>query len=70
MLARLSDAFEALAVAGKDFDAQLVFKLDDGFGHAGLRGVQGLGRLGEVQIAANRLLDKAKLVQIHIEFQL
>ena len=46
MLAGLGDALEALAVAGKDFDAQLLFELDDGLGHAGLRGVQHARGLG------------------------
>ena len=57
-------------MAGKNFDAQFVFKFDDRFGHPRLRGVQGLGRLGEVEVAAHRLLDKAKLVKVHIEYQL
>ena len=30
VLARLGDAFEAFAVAGKDLDAQLFFEFDDG----------------------------------------
>jgi hypothetical protein len=51
MLAGLGHAFEALAVAGEDFDAQFFFQLDDGFGHAGLRGVQRLGGFGQVQVA-------------------
>ena len=39
MLAWLGDALEALAVAGKDVDAQLFFQLNNGFGHTRLRGV-------------------------------
>ena len=70
MLAGLGDALEALAVAGEDLDAQLFFQLDDGLGHARLRGVQGLGGLGQVQVAARGLLDEAKLVQVHIEMWL
>jgi hypothetical protein len=66
VLAGLGHALEALAVAGKDFDAQFFFQLDDGFGHAGLRGVQRFGGLGEVEIAAHGFLNKAKLVQVHI----
>ena len=65
MLARLGDAFEALAVARKNLDAQLIFELDDGLGDAGLRGVQGLGGLGQVQAAARGLLDESELVQVH-----
>ncbi|MCY1240184.1 hypothetical protein D9M72_530190 [compost metagenome] len=34
--ARLGQAADALAVAGKDIHAQLFFQLDDGLGHTGL----------------------------------
>ncbi|MNT14483.1 hypothetical protein D3C72_1494920 [compost metagenome] len=34
--AGLGQAADALAVAGKDINAQLFFQLDDGLGHAGL----------------------------------
>jgi hypothetical protein len=70
MLAGLGDALEALAVAGENFHAQFFFQLDDGLGHAGLRGVQRLGRLGQVQVAPHGFLDKTELMQIHIEFRL
>ena len=70
MLAGLGDAFEALAVARKDLHAQFFFQFDDGLGHAGLRGVQGLGRFGQVQVAPHRFLDKAELMKIHTEFRL
>jgi hypothetical protein len=69
MLAGFGDAFEALAVAGEDFYAQLFFQLDDGFGHPGLGGVQGFGGLGQVQAAPGGFLDKAELVQVHNEYQ-
>jgi hypothetical protein len=49
----------------KDLDTEFLFQFNDGFGHARLRGVQGLGGFREVQIAAGGFLDKAKLVQIH-----
>jgi hypothetical protein len=52
-------------VAREDVDAQFLFQLDDGLGDAGLRGVQGLGGLGEVEVAARRLLDESELVQVH-----
>ena len=64
-LSRLGDALEALAVAREDIDAQLFLKLDDGFGDSGLGGVQGLGRLGEVEIAAGGFLNEAELMQVH-----
>ena len=65
LLAGLGDAFEAFAVAGEDVDAQLMFQLQNGFGDAGLRGVQGFGRFGQIEVAAHRLLDKFELVQVH-----
>jgi hypothetical protein len=70
MLAGFGDALEALAVARKDVDAQLFFQLDDGLGDPWLRGVQCLGGLGEVQVAARGLLDEAELVQVHIQMRL
>ena len=70
MLARLGDAFEALAVARKNLDAQFFFQLDDGFGDAGLGGVQGFGRFRQVEVASNGFLNKTELVQVHIKFQL
>jgi hypothetical protein len=65
MLAGLGDALEALAVAREDVHAQLFLQLDDGLGDAGLRGVQRLGGLGEVEVAAGGLLNEAELVQVH-----
>ena len=65
MQAWLGDAFEALAVARKDVDAQLFFELDDGFGDPGLRGVQGFGGFRQVEVAPSRFLNKSKLVQVH-----
>jgi hypothetical protein len=55
---------EPLAVACKDVNAQLFFQFDDGLGDARLRGEQRLGRFGEVEIAANRFLDKAELMKV------
>ena len=65
MLAGLGHALEPLAVAREDFHAQFLFQLNDGLGDARLGSVQGLGRFGQVEIAAHRLLDKAKLVKVH-----
>jgi hypothetical protein len=67
VLAGLGHAFEAFAVARKDFYAQFFFKLNDGFGNARLRGVQRSGCFCEVEVAAHSLLDKAKLVKVHIK---
>jgi hypothetical protein len=63
--AGLRHAAYALAVAGKNLNAQLFFQLDDGFGHARLRGVQGFGRFGQVEVASHGLLHKAELVKVH-----
>ena len=65
LLAGFGDAFKAFAVAGEDVDAQLMFQLQNGFGHTGLRGVQSLGRFGQVEVASHRLLNKFELVQVH-----
>jgi len=67
VLARLGDALEALAVAHEDVDSQFFLEFDDGFGDPGLRGVQGLGGFGEVEVAAGRFLNESKLVQVHIQ---
>jgi len=56
---------QAFAMACKNLDAQFFFKLDDGFGNPRLRRVQGLGCLGQVEVAPNRLLDKSELMQVH-----
>ena len=65
LLARLGDAAQALAMAREDVDAELFLELEDGLADAGLRGVQRLGGLGQVQAAPHRLLDEAELVQVH-----
>ena len=65
VLSRLCNALEALSVASKDINAQFLFQLNDGFGYAGLRGVQGLGSLGQVEVSACSLLHKTELVEIH-----
>jgi hypothetical protein len=62
LLTRLGNPFEALAVTGKDLDAKFFLKLDDRLGDPGLRGMQGFGGFGQVEVASNRFLNKAKLV--------
>jgi hypothetical protein len=52
----------------KNFDAQFFFQFNDRFGHARLRGVQGLGGFRQVEVSPSGLLDKAELVQIHVLF--
>jgi len=61
----LGDALEALAVAREDVHAQLIFQFQDGLGNARLRGVQRLGRFGQIELAPHRLLDEAELVKVH-----
>ena len=70
VLARLGHALEPLAVAREDLHAQLFFQFDDGLGDAGLRGVQRLGSLGQVEVSAHSFLHEPELVKIHIEFLL
>ena len=62
---RFGHAFEPLAVANKDVHPQLFFQLQNGLGNAGLRGVQRLGRFGQVEVAACRFVNKTELVQVH-----
>ena len=65
VLAGLGDPLESLSVPGKNFDAQFAFELQNGFGNAGLRGVERLCRLGQVQIASYGFLHKAELMEVH-----
>ena len=65
VLAGLRHMLQALAVARKDIHAQFLLQLDDGLGHPGLRGEQRLGGFREVEIAADRFLDKAELMEVH-----
>jgi hypothetical protein len=66
VLAGFCDAFESLSVARENVNSEFFFQLDDCLGYAGLRGVQGFGRLGQIKVAAGCLLNKSELVQIHI----
>jgi hypothetical protein len=61
----LGDAFESFAMAGEDLNPQLLLQLNDGLGDAWLRGMQGLGCFGEVQVAASGFLYKSELMQVH-----
>ena len=65
VLAGLCDALEALAMAGKDVNAQFLFQLNDGFGHTRLRCVQRFGGFREVEVAARRFLHESELVEVH-----
>ena len=49
-------------MAREDLDAEFFFQFDDGLGHARLRGVQGLGRLGQVQVAPGCFLHESELM--------
>jgi hypothetical protein len=66
MLAGFCDALESLSMARKDVYPQFFFQLDDRLGNTRLRSVQGLGGLGQIEVAACGLLNKSKLVQVHI----
>jgi hypothetical protein len=66
MLSGLRHALKPLPVAGKNLNPQFIFQLNDGFGHAWLRGVQRFGGLRQIQVSAGSFLDKAKLVQVHV----
>ncbi|VWX63261.1 conserved hypothetical protein [Burkholderiales bacterium 8X] len=70
VLAGFGDTLQALAVPREDLDPEFFLEFDDGLGDPRLRGVERLGRLGQVEVAANRFLDKLELVQIHNRFRL
>jgi hypothetical protein len=65
-LARLGDRHQALAVADEYLDAELVLERADLLGHPRLGGMQGLGRLGDVEPAAGHLGEAAELLQLHM----
>ena len=68
LLPRLGHALEPLAVPREDVDAELAFEFEDRFGDARLRGVQCLGRFGEIEVAPCRFLDEPELMQVHGPF--
>src|SRR5690606_18642040 len=63
--ARLGQALDALAMAFEDLDAQLVFKLDDGFRDARLRGIERARRLGQVVVTSDGFSNKLELLKNH-----
>src|SRR4051812_26489333 len=65
LLAGLGDCDQALAVASEHLDAELVLERADLLRDAGLRGVQRLGRLGNVQPPAHDFGEIAKLLEFH-----
>ena len=65
LLAWLGHRHEPLAVAREHLDAELVLEGADLLRDAGLRGVQRLGRVGDVQSASHDLGQIAKLLQFH-----
>ncbi len=56
---------QTLAGAHEDVDAELVFQLADLSADAGLRGVQHVGHVGQVESAADRFADGSQLLKIH-----
>jgi hypothetical protein len=65
LLSGLRQPREALAYAHEQFDAQLLLQLADLAAHAGLRGVQRMCDLGQVEAAALGLADGAELLEVH-----
>jgi hypothetical protein len=53
-------------VASEYFYAELIFKLNDGFGDSRLRGEEGLSCGSKVEVLSYGFANKSKLVQIHI----
>jgi hypothetical protein len=58
--------FDAFAMPGKNVHPKFFFQFQYGFRDTGLRGVKGFGCFRQVQLAPYSLLDKSKLVQVHV----
>jgi hypothetical protein len=65
LLPRLGEAEQALALADEQFEPELVFEILDVFRDTRLGGEQRVGHLGQVEIAAHRLVDDAQLLKVH-----
>jgi hypothetical protein len=65
LTSRLSQAEEALAATNEKLDAQLVLEILDVLRDAGLRGVERVGDIGEIEVAFDRFTDDAKLLKVH-----
>ncbi len=65
LAARRGQAGQPLAVALEDLHAELLLQLADLARHAGLRGVQRVGDLGQIELAAHRLADRSQLLEVH-----
>ena len=63
---RLGDLDQAFAVSGEDLYAQLILEGPDLLRYSGLRGVQGLGRLGDIESPARDLGETTELLELHM----
>ena len=52
-------------MSSKNIHTQLKFEFKNGLGDTRLRGVQGLGGLGQVQTSFGRFMDEFELMQVH-----
>ncbi len=66
LLARLGQSQKPLAPADEQLDAEFVFQILDVLAHPRLGGEQRAGDLGQVEVAADRFLDDAQLLEIQI----
>ena len=64
-LAGLGDGDDTLAVAHEDVGAQLLLQLLDLFADVGLRGVQRVGGIGNLQAASHDFIEITQLLQVH-----
>lgn len=62
----LSQAQQALAAPDEQLYAKLVLEILDVLRHTGLRCVESVGDVGEIEIALYRLTDDAKLLEVHL----
>jgi hypothetical protein len=64
-LAWFGKAQEPLALANKDFGAQLILEFLDGLAHSRLRGAKRHGDFGQVELMAGGFAQDAQLLQVH-----
>ncbi len=66
LLAGLGQPEQPLAAAHEQLDAELVLEVLDVLADAGLRGIEGVGNLGQVELAPYGFANDAKLLKVHV----
>ena len=66
LLAGLCQSEQPLAAAHEQLDPQLVLEILDVLADAGLRGIESVGNIGQVELAAYGFANDAKLLKVHV----